>query len=112
VGNARSAARQALDLAELEDDFQAWVIELAKRLGWRVHHTRAARTKNGWRTPVAGHKGFPDLLLCRRGVVIAAELKSSTGRLTADQRRWHEELGSVGRVWRPADRDAIVAELR
>lgn len=112
MGNgARSAARQALDLAELEDDFKDWVIELATRLGWRVHHARPARTQRGYRTPIQGHRGFPDLALARAGVVWLVELKAERGRFGPGQREWLAELGDRAVVWRPADRDRIVEVL-
>ena len=54
-----------------ESEFQRQVIQLAKLRGWLVHHTRPARIKvqgvETYRTPIAGHAGFPDLVLARRG---------------------------------------------
>lgn len=86
MSGARSAARQALDLAELEEDFTTWLVDAAMRLGWRVCHVRPARTARGYRTPIQGHKGLPDVVLARAGVVVLAELKTETGRTTPDQR--------------------------
>lgn len=85
-----------------EAEFQQAVIDIAKLRGWRVAHFRPARTAKGWRTPVQGHAGFPDLVLARRGRVLFIELKSDKGRITADQLAWAKELGEAFRVWRPA----------
>lgn len=116
MGNgARSAARQALDLAELEDDLKDWVIELAQRLGWRVVHFRPARTTRsarGWATVYDGDRGFPDLVLARDGVIIVAELKAQRGTFGPGQREWLAALGDRAVVWRPGDRDEILAVLR
>ena len=94
-----------------EDEFKSRVIDTAKHHGWRVHHTRPARTTQGWRTPVEGHAGLPDLVLARDGLVILAELKSDTGDVSDDQGLWLEAAGPSGRLWRPADWLEILAEL-
>ena len=95
-----------------EAQLQASVIELAQLLGWRVAHFRPARTEAGWRTAVAGDgKGFPDLLLTKRGYLLFAELKSARGRLSPEQEEWLADLALVGHgigpvralVWTPAD---------
>ena len=54
---------------------------------------------------------MPDLILARRGVVILAELKSQTGRLSREQQMWQTALGAHHRVWRPSDLPAIIKEL-
>ena len=101
-----------------EADFQRNVIQLAALLGWRVALFRPARTTKGWRTPMQGDPGYLDLTLARRGRVVIAELKSETGRLTADQKAWIDALtGSPAHtrdgagvevyVWRPSDIDQI-----
>lgn len=96
-----------------ESDFQARVIDLAHLRGWRVHHTRPARTARGnWITPLAGDRGAPDLLLARNGAVLLAELKTAAGRLGPGQADWLDALGDHGRLWRPGDWGAIVEELR
>lgn len=101
--------------AETETGFQRAVIEAARLLGWRVHHSRPARLANGqWRTPLQGDPGFPDLILSRAGDLIAAELKSERGRLSAPQREWLVALRQAGvevYVWRPSDWEAIAARL-
>lgn len=110
-----SVAKAITDM-ETEAGLQEAVIALAKLRGWRVAHFRPARTEKGWRTPVEGDAGFPDLVLVRGGRLIFAELKSQRGKVTLDQHEWLDELGSVegieARVWRPQDWPPIEAGLR
>jgi len=88
-----------------EAQLLAAVLDLARVFGWRTAHFRAAMTAHGWRTAVAGDgAGFPDLVLVRGSRVIAIELKSDTGALTPEQRRWMDALtdaGVLACVWRP-----------
>ena len=99
-------------LRESEADFTAWVIDVAKLHGWLVHHVRPAWTAKGYRTPVQGDAGAPDLLLARDGVVVLAELKTQTGRVRPEQEAWLAACGPSARLWRPADRPAVLALLR
>lgn len=94
-----------------EADWQERVIDTAHLHNWLVHHTRPARTLNGWRTPVQGDKGFPDLVLARAGVILVPELKTDKGAPTRDQRAWLAALGPYGRLWRPRDWDLVLTEL-
>ena len=97
-----------------EAQFQSQVIQLAQLRGWLVHHTRPARIKvrgvETYRTPIAGHAGFPDLVLARRGRVIYAELKAQGGQLREDQIKWRDAMCPPDRpeyagwfLWRPSD---------
>lgn len=100
-----------------ETEFQNQVIEYAQMFGWRVAHFRPARTNKGWRTPIQGDPGFPDLVLARDGHIILWELKSEKGKLTDDQRAWLGALGGTcDRVHvgtrRPSEWDAIEYQLR
>jgi len=92
------------------------VIEMAKVFGWLVTHYRAARTSKGYRTPLQGHRGGPDLLLVHRetGLTLHAELKSEVGGLRPEQKEWRDALSKRGayRLWRPSDLDKIEEELR
>jgi VRR-NUC domain len=101
--------------AELERDFQTAVVDAARLGGWRVAHFRAARTRHGWRTPVAADgAGFPDLVLVRGAQLVAAELKSARGKVTREQAEWLDALDGAGvavYVWRPADWDEVVEVL-
>ena len=60
-----------------ERELQGAIIDAARLLGWRVCHFRPARTLNGWRTPIEGHPGFPDLVLLRPPRLIFAELREA-----------------------------------
>jgi hypothetical protein len=90
-----------------EAELQKAVIDLAHLLGWRVAHFRPARTKDGWRTPVAADgKGFPDLVMAHPDVdgALFVELKSARGTLTHEQKEWLVLLDDIGEwvdVWTP-----------
>jgi hypothetical protein len=90
-----------------ERELQTAVIECAKLLGWRVMHQRPARTLQGWRTPLEGHAGYPDLTMLRPPRLVFAELKSKKGRVHFDQATWLNGFDAVPGVeqylWRPAD---------
>jgi hypothetical protein len=94
-----------------EDEFKQRVIDAAILYGWHVHHSRPARTKEGWRTALQGHAGLPDLVLARNGVVLLAELKTDRAQPTLNQRGWLQAAGPNGRLWRPADWPDILTEL-
>jgi hypothetical protein len=105
-------------ISESERGFQTAVIQMAHHFGWRVHHVRAARTKNGWRTPIQGDPGFPDLVLAKADQpVIFAELKLRTRRLPSEQADWAGLLRSTCPpceyyIWRPKDWAFIEQRLR
>jgi len=89
-----------------EKQFQEQVIDLAHIYHWKVAHFRPAQTSKGWRTPVgADGKGFPDLVLARKGQVLFIELKSDDGKVTEEQREWLNELDGI--LWRPQDLETI-----
>lgn len=94
----------ARKLGGTEAGFTTAVIAYARLMGWKAHHQRPARTRDGWRTAVSGDgKGFLDLVLCRERVVFA-ELKTDRGRLTPEQKMWVGWLTAAGQevhVWRP-----------
>jgi hypothetical protein len=95
-----------------ETDFTRRVVDTAKLYGWLVSHFRPARTEKGWRTPLQGDSGFPDLVLARQGVVLHAELKVGRKKPRADQVSWGHAIGETYRLWYPEDWDEIVAELK
>lgn len=95
-----------------EDELLRNVTELCGWLGLPVHHCRPARTVTGWRTPIQGDRGFPDLVIVGADRVLYPELKSDSGSLDADQRMWRDRLRSAGAgwvLWRPRDwRDGTI----
>lgn len=98
---------------ESEANFQLKVIQLARIGGWMVHAERPARTAKGWRTPIQGDPGFPDLVLVRKGKVLFVELKSDNGLTSeAQQNWWRAFLGNgMYQLWRPKDWDEIIKIL-
>ena len=97
-------AREVVAAAMSEAQLERAVIDEAKRQGWKVSHSRPARKKDGtWMTPLQGHKGAPDLLLARNGVVLHVEDKSMKGKLSDEQEEWRLHLGASYRLWRPID---------
>ena len=95
-----------------EAQFTQRVIDAARLYSWLVTHFRPARTERGWRTPLQGDSGFPDLVLARRGVVLVPELKVGHNKPRPDQVSWGVALGGCYRLWYPEDWPAIVEELR
>lgn len=96
-----------------EAQYQTRVIDYAKLRGWLcVHYRPAANAHLRWATPLQGDIGAPDLLLARDGVVLLAELKTDTGRVSNHQHRWLTQLGEHARIWRPKDWDDVMEELR
>ena len=102
-------------MVQSEKEFQRSVIEYARMMGWRIHHTRPALTQSGrWITPVQGDVGFPDLVLCRPPRLIFAELKSERGKPSTDQMEWLDALRACGvevYLWRPSDWETVVDVL-
>lgn len=97
--------------------FEDQIIDLAHTLGWRIAHFRPAMTAKGWRTPVAGDgAGYPDMHLVKGARQIFVEVKSDTGQLSAEQKKWLFALAQVPGnevfIWRPKAWDGIVAVLK
>jgi hypothetical protein len=95
-----------------EDELQSSVIQMAHACGWLVMHTRPVNTHrqrtrkdgtvaNVWETPIQGDKGFPDLVLARRGVVLHVELKTEAGGFRDGQLEWIAAIGATAGTWRP-----------
>lgn len=96
-----------------ENQFAARIIAYATLRRWHVVHYRPARTATGWKTPIIGHRGAPDLLMARDSVVILAELKSQKGAMRPGQDAWGKAIGpDQYRLWRPSDWDQIMEELK
>lgn len=100
-----------------EAELQDAIIDAARLGGWKVAHFGAARTEQGWRTPVrADGAGWPDLMLAKPGApLLAWELKSERGKATDAQLEWLELLGATERcrptLVRPTDLDWAINEL-
>ena len=111
-------------LHQTEAQFQQAVLDAARVHQWFAHHQRPARVRRDgadtYRSAIAGDKGFPDIVLVRSrngvGRLIVAELKSATGKLTAEQAAWLGMLELVPGIevfcWVPDDMDAILEILR
>ena len=107
-------SRDTVDRLISEKDFLSTVIEFAQAHGWKVAHFRPGMTgrrvgrdgKPVWVTPVQGDgKGFPDLVLVRKQVLLFVELKSQKGRVSKEQLAWLDALGSTcvrAYCWRPS----------
>lgn len=77
-----------------EAEIQQTLLDGFLHSGWMVCHFRPARTSSGWRTPLEGHPGFPDLIAARDGQVLALEVKGPRGTLTAEQQLWQQHMGA------------------
>lgn len=69
----------------------------ARLCGWLSYHVYDSRRS----TP-----GFPDCVFLRDDRQVVAELKTETGRLTKDQKKWLAAFVAVGAevyIWRPSD---------
>ena len=90
-----------------EQPYQAAIIRAARLTGWLVYHTHDSRRSE---------PGFPDLIMVRGTRMIAAEVKSVSGRVSQAQQAWLDAIGAVdavsAHVWRPDDWDQIVDMLR
>ncbi len=98
---ARARALAALS----ERAWQDLVIQYARLHGWWVYHPHDSRRSE---------PGWPDLVLVRPPDAIFAELKTSTGRITAVQRQVLDQLHHCGleiHVWRPADEREVFSRL-
>ena len=107
-------ARMQIPLTEAQ--FQKQVTDLATRLGWSwLHVERMGNEQGRWRTPVSGPlgKGWPDLVLIRRGSLLWVELKGPNGVMTQAQKDLGIVLNKVAPyyVLRPSDFNQIVEVL-
>jgi hypothetical protein len=79
-----------------EDQLQMSVVQLAGLCGWEWFHDEDSRRNRA---------GLPDLILVRGHRLLWRELKTTTGRVRPDQKRWIALLQAAGEdagVWRPA----------
>ena len=120
AGSIKNLLRDGL-MAMDEEAWTSWVIAESQAAGWMAFHARHAKTEKGWRTLTQGDRGFFDLVLCRGGVTILAELKSQVGKLSPPQRAWAAAAtpdglaGGEGArvfVWRPEDWERVKEALQ
>lgn len=91
-----------------EAQWQKLIKELAEALGWMHYHTYDSRRSE---------PGFPDDVLLHpiQRRVIFAELKTDTGRVSSEQKRWLlmlRQSGQAAYVWRPKHYQIIVRILK
>jgi hypothetical protein len=85
-------------LAMTEAELLHAVQLLAADYHLQIFHCRDSRRESSG-------AGFPDLVIAGRRGVLFVELKSFSGSLTPDQRRWGSVLREAGQewiVWRPS----------
>jgi hypothetical protein len=112
VRDLPAAAMCRPDFNPLEDEFTEWVIDRAIERGWHAVHYRKAASQKGFRTPVLGLVGGPDVLLARDGVILLVELKRNRTYLDPEQKKWAAAIGDRHhRTWRPRDAEQIIQEL-
>lgn len=93
-----------------ELDCERSILEAAELAGWRRHGERPAQSKKGWRTPIKGEPGWPDLVLVKGRWMLAVELKRKPNAPDDDQLAWLAALGNVPGilpllVWVPEEMD-------
>lgn len=89
-----------------EKAWTKWVVSTAADFGWeRYHPTLSVYSPRGW----------PDEALCRPPRLILAELKTMTGRVSPDQKKWLALLeqcpGVEVYLWRPCHQDEVIRVL-
>lgn len=93
-----------------EDQFERWVLSVARLHGWHGHHTRRSfGVVMG--VFIEDAYGLPDWLFSNGRRTIWRELKTELGRISRYQRWWIERLvasGQDAKVWRPRDRQEIL----
>lgn len=89
---ASRALAAAMSEAELMEQIRLLVTDLG------LHAFHAADSRRSW------GPGFPDLVICGIGGTIFREVKTETGSLSPEQRRWGYVLQASGQrwaIWRP-----------
>ncbi len=100
-----------------EAECQATIVQAARLSGWLVHAERPAATGRGYRTPIQGTPGFPDLVLVhpRSNVVLFVELKRRPNSVEPAQQTWIDALNAAHVeahvVWVPEGLDAFCGYL-
>ena len=79
-------ARETLDNAMSEADWQTQIVNAARQAGWLTWHAYDSRRS---------YPGFPDLIMVRGPMLIALELKTEAGKVTVQQQEWIDALQKV-----------------
>mgnify|MGYP001560080108 CR=1 FL=1 len=99
-------ARDTLDAAISEKDFQQTVIDLAEANGWHTWRDSYSRRNDA---------GFPDLLAVRGAVLLFIEFKTQRGKVRPEQQAFIDRLKQIkyvsADVLRPSDWPEIVRVL-
>ena len=84
---------------ESESELQQAILQLAEAHNWKAYHVVNVKRNIRNRSSI----GFPDIVLAHatRGIIFA-ELKSKTGKVSADQEEWISVLHNAALV-RPAE---------
>ena len=93
-----AAKREGADVSRGPEYARQQRITQALRMhGWLHTHFRPLRTEAGYRTPLSGDKGYPDITAVHpeRGLLIFVEVKADRGRLSPEQRAWISALQQV-----------------
>ena len=103
---AKYGARETLDRAVSERDFQQQIIELLKLKHIPFYHTYDSRRSN---------EGWPDLFFVIDNKAYAWEVKTEKGKQTMEQGLWLLTLSAAGintRLIRPSDWDYVERTLK
>lgn len=98
-----------------EKQWQDTVVRHARQAGWIVHFVPDRLYRKGFKDKIPmdlGDRGYPDLTLVSiDGQLLYRELKSETGTLSDDQKKWRDRLVAAGAdwdLWKPRDLDSKV----
>ena len=87
VRSRATTARESGTPKVNERQFQKQVEHYLRLMGWLVFHPYLS---------IKSAPGYPDITAVRAGRVAFIELKTSDGRISANQALWGEALGAVG----------------
>lgn len=98
-----------------ESEYEDTIVDAAAKLGYLVHVERKARTKEGFRTAIKGHVGWPDVVIVGHGRAWFIELKRRPKQPTEAQLVWIAALNAAGCQaavrYVPEDLEAILEDL-
>jgi hypothetical protein len=104
-------------LQQTEAQFEQAVVDYSKLMGWISYHAHDSRRSE---------PGFPDRVFVRVPRLLFVEFKTETGKLSAAQERWLQDLDLIAQatgpalvdggvevhIWRPSKWGEIQAVLR